>query len=60
MAAVTDLTCEVDISEEEIERIKIELEEDGKSSYTIESKLLNTAGIAVAKNKCVHTILSRR
>jgi thioesterase domain-containing protein len=57
--AVTDISVEVSLTEEEIDALLTEAEEKGKADYSWECELTDTNGTVVAVSKNVYQIRSR-
>lgn len=59
-AATTDITIEASISEEEIQRITAEATETGKSTYILETELVDENGVVVAIANATYQARSHR
>lgn len=58
--ALTDLTAEVCFSESDIQKMKAQLEAEGRYDFELESKIQDTSGTVVATGKALYAIRKMR
>ncbi len=54
--ATTDITIDLELSQEEVDRVNAELEEKGKSDFILNGELKDTQGTVVAKTAATYQI----